>query len=93
MSSRISIHSLRGEGDAEYLRHLVIVDAISIHSLRGEGDLAMLKQKVGETEFQSTPSVGRETNQKIYITQLKAISIHSLRGEGDGIRLPFLSRS
>ena len=34
--------------------------------------------------FQSTPSVGRATIQKIRTTTDSSISIHALRGEGDG---------
>ena len=33
--------------------------------------------------FQSTPSVGRATIQKIRTTTDSSISIHALRGEGD----------
>ena len=35
-------------------------------------------------EFQSTPSVRRETTQCCLIAALVEISIHSLREEGDG---------
>ena len=56
---------------------------ISIHSLRGEGDVAAPDTDVYNLQFQSTPSVGRETFSGIIKYGLSTISIHSLRGEGD----------
>ena len=38
MTSNISIHALRGEGDFDR-RSKFVYDGISIHALRGEGDL------------------------------------------------------
>ena len=56
---------------------------ISIHSLRMEGDAVYLADPVAIEEFQSTPSVWRETAQSIAINSDYKISIHSLRMEGD----------
>ena len=58
--ARISIHSLRGEGDSEAAA-MYYDRFISIHSLRGEGDYKMRSLVVKIKIFQSTPSVGRET--------------------------------
>ena len=57
---RISIHSLRMEGDDgwEYvIQHI----NISIHSLRMEGDNPILFSSQQKKKFQSTPSAWRET--------------------------------
>ena len=56
----ISIHALRGEGDAHY--QAVITKAyISLHALRGEGDCCITPPCSLYSTFQSTPSVGRAT--------------------------------
>ena len=58
---RISIHSLRVEGDVKTV-YDIMTDAISIHSLRVEGDIiAALVCIQVRLRFQSTPSVWRET--------------------------------
>ena len=56
---------------------------ISIHSLRAEGDQIAKRITDEHLQFQSTPSVRRETS--AYVVHLRAlvISIHSLRAEGD----------
>ena len=56
---------------------------ISIHALRGEGDPPVRVWFSGSQLFQSTPSVGRATQQDLYCAQKDQISIHALRGEGD----------
>ena len=56
----ISIHSLRMEGDIA-LFDFGISEKISIHSLRMEGDLDSEKPSIDTSQFQSTPSVWRET--------------------------------
>ena len=56
----ISIHSLRVEGDRSGLDRNVRC-AISIHSLRVEGDCPSQSQRERRAQFQSTPSVWRET--------------------------------
>ena len=48
-----------------------------------EGDAVYLADPVAIEEFQSTPSVWRETAQSIAINSDYKISIHSLRMEGD----------
>ncbi len=58
----ISIHSLRGEGDPEGSFGFKS-GGISIHSLRGEGDAYCIFNAYRFSIFQSTPSVGRETQQ------------------------------
>ena len=64
MLVRISIHSLRMEGDLQYVPcyHLGI---ISIHSLRMEGDGRKLAEGWKIETFQSTPSVWRETRKRL----------------------------
>ena len=58
-------------------------DPISIHSLRVEGDGVTPRQQLPRQQFQSTPSVWRETGMIIAAAQVLRISIHSLRVEGD----------
>ena len=61
--TRISIHSLRVEGDLDSRSDRVLI-AISIHSLRVEGDEIMPLIPVCDSTFQSTPSVWRETQRR-----------------------------
>ena len=56
---------------------------ISIHALRGEGDESKRKKNYCDSEFQSTPSVGRATSTASKNKRVHKISIHALRGEGD----------
>ena len=56
---------------------------ISIHSLRVEGDRRMRRMRAKHSEFQSTPSVWRETADADAEARGEGISIHSLRVEGD----------
>ncbi len=56
---------------------------ISIHSLRVEGDGRTCHREPTGHEFQSTPSVWRETQQLAQRFHDLSISIHSLRVEGD----------
>ena len=58
----ISIHALRGEGDADELAEVQRKLDISIHALRGEGDDVPDNIIPLPKIFQSTPSVGRATN-------------------------------
>ena len=60
MSTSISIHSLRMEGD-EHRFLLFGKLLISIHSLRMEGDLVASLADSPPAAFQSTPSAWRET--------------------------------
>ena len=63
--------------------HLYTPKQISIHSLRMEGD-TQAQDPVGKfLEFQSTPSVWRETLVAEQMQPHQIISIHSLRMEGD----------
>ena len=80
---RISIHSLRVEGDSAAMTTLVERQRISIHSLRVEGDLDTVSKIADHIQFQSTPSVWRETIREGITMATKVISIHSLRVEGD----------
>ena len=59
---------------------------ISIHSLRVEGDAIIDRETFDAVQFQSTPSVWRETSMLQWVRVLRSISIHSLRVEGDTIR-------
>ena len=82
LTSVISIHALRGEGDTKSNTIEIQSIEISIHALRGEGDAdkATTGTRIG---FQSTPSVGRATFINIGFIDSINISIHALRGEGD----------
>ena len=65
-TDRISIHALRGEGDRFLYPFAVIHIIISIHALRGEGDAVVnLPIFLNTFEFQSTPSVGRATEEDL----------------------------
>ena len=57
----ISIHSLRMEGDPVSDLGGIKAHPISIHSLRMEGDQVTVCVHNRRTQFQSTPSVWRET--------------------------------
>ena len=59
-ADRISIHSLRMEGDQQIFGR-TLKSIISIHSLRMEGDIIQDVCFHTVPEFQSTPSVWRET--------------------------------
>ena len=67
---------------------VVPVAVISIHALRGEGDRLRRGLIMRAEEFQSTPSVGRATIDKLTFFADYSISIHALRGEGDKISVP-----
>ena len=61
MTKRISIHTLRVEGDVSSLGTPSCVPYISIHTLRVEGDVAVNMRLPNGAEFQSTPSAWRVT--------------------------------
>ena len=58
---RISIHTLRMEGDLAAASALARQQRISIHTLRMEGDWHLLGLVLKESKFQSTPSAWRVT--------------------------------
>ena len=79
---RISIHALRGEGDA-HRGFKSDANAISIHALRGEGDCAMC---VSSNKSDSISIHALRGEGDVHAWKLgdgKQISIHALRGEGD----------
>ena len=82
---RISIHSLRMEGDCRIRRFFLLCD-ISIHSLRMEGDVRWVAApgRFGNISIHSLRMEG-DLNTKTYIRSV-GISIHSLRMEGDRFR-------
>ena len=79
---KISIHSLRVEGDQLELEHVQIVRRFqSTPSVWRE---TVQNSPIDEcTVFQSTPSVWRETAFFTLASLILIISIHSLRVEGD----------
>ena len=80
---RISIHSLRGEGDKDY-KFGAQARSISIHSLRGEGDFMASPIDIDdEIDFNPLPPWGGRHNNGSDAIEFVNISIHSLRGEGD----------
>ena len=56
---------------------------ISIHALREEGDLFLVAAEHWGSQFLSTPSARRATDQCNTSLNLQLISIHALREEGD----------
>ena len=79
----ISIHALRGEGDAIDLPNVTQVKHFNPRPPWGG---RRVDNKINNTvvEFQSTPSVGRATTYSgLILTSKYQISIHALRGEGD----------
>ena len=70
VSGDISIHSLRVEGDS-FLQCQKFQFPISIHSLRVEGDYILVYQILLLQQFQSTPSVWRETIHLSFLLNLK----------------------
>ena len=78
----ISIHALRGEGDAS--RHFRYLSIHIFQSTPSVGRATFLTASVGLSyPFQSTPSVGRATDDHDVKLEHVTISIHALRGEGD----------
>ena len=70
------------EGDSYRISQIAQI-VISIHSLRMEGDKLNIENLKRAREFQSTPSVWRETRDTARYHSGECISIHSLRMEGD----------
>ena len=78
----ISIHSLRVEGDRDEI--ISPRDEIDFNPLPPCGGRPMYRQSAAQrTQFQSTPSVWRETKHALGDDDNVGISIHSLRVEGD----------
>ena len=61
MTTFISIHALREEGDPSHPPHLPL-PAISIHALREEGDPSFFDRRYHNGRFLSTPSARRATS-------------------------------
>ena len=78
----ISIHALRGEGDA-LVRGLMDAIPISIHALRGEGDKRELSGLAVDRHFNPRPPWGGRRRPPCNFEKGVIISIHALRGEGD----------
>ena len=83
ISSRISIHALRVEGDFSRCFVVALFQNISIHALRVEGDRYGQDSILLATTFLSTPSGWRATTDAPYVADKLYISIHALRVEGD----------
>ena len=79
---KISIHSLRVEGDF-YGRYSSDRQTISIHSLRVEGDSGILHGKAVAGYFNPLPPCGGRPEIASLLLLRIFISIHSLRVEGD----------
>ena len=80
----ISIHSLRMEGDPIVPPSLLLFqDFNPLPPYGGRLNDYILKEPL--SEFQSTPSVWRETCNAFKYLWRHDISIHSLRMEGDGL--------
>ena len=78
----ISIHALRGEGDAKEKFQPDIFLYISIHALRGEGDLYAVLFAVKDS-ISIHALRGEGDGYKADFSGGVVISIHALRGEGD----------
>ena len=59
------------------------IQAISIHALREEGDIPEVLEIIKRSEFLSTPSARRATEDLLQRGRVRRISIHALREEGD----------
>ena len=86
LSRFISIHALRGEGDAD--GQLTVSYSLRFQSTPsvGRATFTALTAGQGKFTFQSTPSVGRATRAFLREESIKHISIHALRGEGDAFK-------
>ena len=85
MLTIISIHALRGEGDADITLETSTIPVISIHALRGEGDC--FYKLVGAVDayisIHALRGEGDLAALPWYERREVEISIHALRGEGD----------
>ena len=88
VTSFISIHSLRMEGDDLNGRPLPPQSTISIHSLRMEGDGNNHLQSILPVHFNPLPPHGGRPRRPADTLQERVISIHSLRMEGDQPKPP-----
>ena len=79
----ISIHALRGEGDAARAGFLIYFSNISIYALRGEGDLVSIVSNTFRKYFNPRPPWGGRRQALSADKKKPTISIHALRGEGD----------
>ena len=79
----ISIHALRGEGDAMLILSKCPEETISIHALRGEGDKHQSVDKLAELKISIHALRGEGDDGRKRQRQMTDISIHALRGEGD----------
>ena len=78
----ISIHALRGEGDA--IAPVAAAATLVFQSTPSVGRATFnMVWLAMPSIFQSTPSVGRATVDFRHFVIVKIISIHALRGEGD----------
>ena len=84
VSSVISIHALREEGDL--LAGLFRVGfPISIHALREEGDWAVRRSCYSHRDFYPRPPRGGRRPYDPRQQTPEGISIHALREEGDSV--------
>ena len=82
MSSSISTHTLRKEGDV--IRFIIsAICVISTHTLRKEGDHRVSYDAAELCLFQPTPSARRVTSVGVVFEHITPISTHTLRKEGD----------
>ena len=86
----ISIHALRGEGDAIRACRFFVAAVFQSTPSVGRATKAGTPA-TNDAPFQSTPSVGRATWLILFFPPLRRISIHALRGEGDISRTSALS--
>ena len=92
ITSQISIHALREEGDVKNHRKTK-KGGISIHALREEGDAKSMHRARQKTIFLSTPSARRATVSVVCPSLLIAISIHALREEGDCVLFKLMDQA
>ena len=83
IKTHISIHALRGEGDASCAHDLTNNKSFQSTPSVGRATAAGRVIICSVRQFQSTPSVGRATLIAGLFTRSFQISIHALRGEGD----------
>ena len=86
----ISIHALRGEGDAMSISENISTTYFNPRPPWGGRHDLHYGSELFDAKFQSTPSVGRATTAFQMSSFSSAISIHALRGEGDPTRIPYI---
>ena len=79
----ISIHALRGEGDAKSNRHMSVKETFQSTPSVGRATRAAAPHGGARQHFNPRPPWGGRQISSLDKITIKIISIHALRGEGD----------